>query len=42
MQGWLGSYPESEQHVVATQLENMVGELGYLMGDVMLNAREEV
>lgn len=42
MQGWLASYPESEQHPVATHRENMVAELSYLMADAMLKAREEV
>ncbi|HIB0170638.1 TPA: hypothetical protein ACWSZU_002332 [Escherichia coli] len=42
MQGWLASYPESEQHPVATHHENMVAELSYLMADAMLKAREEV
>ncbi|EIY4982850.1 hypothetical protein ML064_002362 [Klebsiella quasipneumoniae] len=41
MQGWLASYPESEQHPVATHRENMVAELSYLMADAMLKAREE-
>lgn len=40
MQGWLASYPESEQHPVATHHENMVAELSYLMADAMLKARE--
>ncbi|HHZ9278213.1 TPA: hypothetical protein ACWMI5_002736 [Klebsiella pneumoniae] len=40
MQGWLASYPESEQHPVATHRENMVAELSYLMADAMLKARE--
>ncbi|ROE12657.1 hypothetical protein C4Z00_000070 [Klebsiella pneumoniae subsp. pneumoniae] len=42
MQGWLASYPESNQHPVATHRENMVAELSYLMADAMLKAREEV
>ncbi|EPY5145513.1 hypothetical protein ACXDR1_002009 [Klebsiella pneumoniae] len=42
MQGWLASYPESNQHPVATHHENMVAELSYLMADAMLKAREEV
>lgn len=42
MQGWLASYPESEQHPVATHRENMVAELSYLMADAMLKAREAV
>nr|DAL11927.1 MAG TPA_asm: hypothetical protein [Caudoviricetes sp.] len=42
MQGWIASYPESEQHPVATHRENMVAELSYLMADAMLIAREEV
>ncbi|WP_117075316.1 hypothetical protein [Klebsiella pneumoniae] len=42
MQGWLASYPESEQHPVATYSENRVAELSYLMADAMLKAREEV
>lgn len=42
MQGWLASYPESDQHPVATHHENMVAELSYLMADAMLKAREEV
>ncbi|WP_200555998.1 hypothetical protein [Klebsiella pneumoniae] len=42
MQGWIASYPESEQHPVATHHENMVAELSYLMADAMLKAREEV
>ncbi|WP_050885295.1 hypothetical protein [Klebsiella pneumoniae] len=42
MQGWLASYPESDQHPVATHRENMVAELSYLMADAMLKAREEV
>ncbi|EPG7935802.1 hypothetical protein WJC97_005321 [Klebsiella pneumoniae] len=42
MQGWLASYPESEQHPVATHRENMVAELSYMMADAMLKAREEV
>lgn len=42
MQGWLASYPESEQHPVATHSENMVAELSYMMADAMLKAREEV
>lgn len=42
MQGWLASYPESEQHPVANNRENMVAELSYLMADAMLKAREEV
>ncbi|HBQ3180643.1 MULTISPECIES: hypothetical protein [unclassified Klebsiella] len=41
MQGWLASYPESNQHPVATHHENMVAELSYLMADAMLKAREE-
>ena len=40
MQGWLASYPESNQHPVATHHENMVAELSYLMADAMLKARE--
>ncbi|WP_448101531.1 hypothetical protein [Klebsiella pneumoniae] len=40
MQGWLASYPESDQHPVATHHENMVAELSYLMADAMLKARE--
>ncbi|HDT1334992.1 hypothetical protein REV13_19700 [Klebsiella pneumoniae] len=40
MQGWLASYPESEQHPVATHRENMVAELSYLLADAMLKARE--
>ncbi|STU69571.1 Uncharacterised protein [Klebsiella pneumoniae] len=39
MQGWLASYPESNQHPVATHHENMVAELSYLMADAMLKAR---
>lgn len=42
MQGWLASYPESDQHPVATDRENTVAELSYLMADAMLKAREEV
>ncbi|MGY5644107.1 hypothetical protein [Escherichia coli] len=42
MQGWLASYPESNQHPVATHHENMVAELSYLMADAMLKAREKV
>lgn len=42
MQGWLASYPESNQHPVATHHENMVAELSYLMADAMLKAREVV
>ncbi|HBW9592032.1 TPA: hypothetical protein RFM78_003436 [Klebsiella pneumoniae subsp. pneumoniae] len=42
MQGWLASYPESEQHPVATHRENMVAELSYLMADAMLKAREKL
>ncbi|WP_163613575.1 hypothetical protein [Klebsiella variicola] len=42
MQGWLASYPESDQHPVATHHENMVAELSCLMADAMLKAREEV
>lgn len=42
MQGWLASYPESEQHPVANHRENMVAELSYLMADAMLKAREDV
>lgn len=42
MQGWLASYPESNQHPVATHHENMVAELSYLMADAMLKAREAV
>ncbi|GKI83995.1 hypothetical protein [Klebsiella variicola] len=42
MQGWLASYPESNQHPVATHHENMVAELSYMMADAMLKAREEV
>ncbi|EPR6886068.1 hypothetical protein ACU769_000356 [Klebsiella variicola] len=42
MQGWLASYPESDQHPVATHHENRVAELSYLMADAMLKAREEV
>lgn len=42
MQGWLASYPESNQHPVATHHENMVAELSYLMADAMLKAREEI
>ncbi|ENZ3702776.1 hypothetical protein [Klebsiella quasipneumoniae] len=42
MQGWLASYPESEQHPVATHRENMVAELSYLLADAMLKAREKV
>ncbi|HCD5851347.1 TPA: hypothetical protein NDS93_001226 [Klebsiella pneumoniae] len=42
MQGWLASYPESEQHPVATHHENMVAELSYLMADAMLKAREKL
>lgn len=42
MQGWLASYPESNQHPVATHHENMVAELSYLMADAMLKVREEV
>lgn len=42
MQGWLASYPESNQHPVATHHENMVAELSYLMADAMLKAREEL
>lgn len=42
MQGWLASYPESNQHPVVTHRENMVAELSYLMADAMLKAREEV
>lgn len=42
MQGWLASYPESDKHPVATNHENMVAELSYLMADAMLKAREEV
>ncbi|MDP1050474.1 hypothetical protein [Klebsiella quasipneumoniae] len=42
MQGWLASYPESEQHPVANHRENMVAELSYLMADAMLKAREKV
>ncbi|EMF7245760.1 hypothetical protein V4F06_003551 [Klebsiella variicola] len=42
MQGWLASYPESDQHPVVTHRENMVAELSYLMADAMLKAREEV
>ena len=42
MQGWLASYPESNQHPVATHHENMVADLSYLMADAMLKAREEV
>ncbi|PXL16216.1 hypothetical protein DMS46_07430 [Klebsiella variicola] len=42
MQGWLASYPESDNHPVATHHENMVAELSYLMADAMLKAREEV
>ncbi|HBW9408212.1 TPA: hypothetical protein MFP05_09020 [Klebsiella pneumoniae] len=42
MQGWLASYPESNQHPVATHHEKMVAELSYLMADAMLKAREEV
>ncbi|KAA1718407.1 hypothetical protein VKY16_14185 [Klebsiella variicola] len=42
MQGWLASYPESNQYPVATHHENMVAELSYLMADAMLKAREEV
>ncbi|HHG0625402.1 TPA: hypothetical protein ACPUGO_004693 [Klebsiella pneumoniae] len=42
MQGWLASYPESNQHPAATHHENMVAELSYLMADAMLKAREEV
>lgn len=41
MQGWLASYPEINQHPVATHHENMVAELSYLMADAMLKAREE-
>lgn len=40
MQGWIASYPESEQHPVTTHRENMVAELSYLMADAMLKARE--
>lgn len=42
MQGWLASYPESNQRPVATHHENMVAELSYLMADAMLKAREEL
>lgn len=42
MQGWLASYPESEQHPVATHRENMVAELSYLLADAMLKARAAV
>ena len=42
MQGWLASYPESNQHPVVTHHENMVAELSYLMADAMLKAREVV
>lgn len=42
MQGWLESYPESNQHPVVTHHENMVAELSYLMADAMLKAREVV
>lgn len=42
MQGWLASYPERDQHPVATHRENMVAELSYLMADAMLKAREEL
>lgn len=42
MQGWLASYPESNQHPVVTHHENMVAELSYLMADAMLKEREVV
>lgn len=42
MQGWLASYPESNQHPVSAHHENMVAELSYLMADAMLKAREEL
>ena len=40
LQGWLASFPESDQHPVSSGKADLVAEASYLMADAMLRARE--